>query len=69
MKANTDILKLIGNTPLVRINRMTEPGDAEIWGKLEGYNPGGSVADERKYRNRPGDGSCYKRLQTHSDNA
>lgn len=38
-------MDLIGNTPLVRINHMTGPGDAEIWAKLEGYNPGGSVKD------------------------
>ncbi|SPQ01256.1 cysteine synthase A, O-acetylserine sulfhydrolase A subunit [Candidatus Sulfobium mesophilum] len=45
MKLHEDILKLIGNTPLVRVNRMTAPEDAEIWAKLEGYNPGGSVKD------------------------
>lgn len=45
MELNKDILNLIGNTPLVRINRLTNPGDAEIWAKLEGYNPGGSVKD------------------------
>jgi cysteine synthase A len=45
MKLHEDILKLIGNTPLVRVNHMTGPGDAEIWAKLEGCNPGGSVKD------------------------
>ncbi len=45
MKLHEDILKLIGYTPLVRVNRMTAPEDAEIWAKLEGYNPGGSVKD------------------------
>lgn len=45
MQLNEDILRLIGNTPLVRINNMTASGDAEIWAKLEGYNPGGSVKD------------------------
>lgn len=38
-------MNLIGNTPLVRINRISPPGGAEIWGKLEGFNPGGSVKD------------------------
>ncbi|MDA8156009.1 MAG: cysteine synthase A [Actinomycetota bacterium] len=38
-------LELIGNTPLVRINRLAPPGGAEIWAKLEGFNPGGSVKD------------------------
>jgi cysteine synthase A len=45
MKLNEDVLRLIGNTPLVRVNKMTAPGDAEIWAKLEGCNPGGSVKD------------------------
>jgi len=38
-------LSLIGNTPLVKINRMVSAGYAEIWAKLEGQNPGGSVKD------------------------
>ncbi len=45
MKLNADVLNLIGNTPLVRINHLSGPGDAEIWAKLEGHNPGGSVKD------------------------
>ena len=45
MKLSEDILKLIGNTPLVRISRLTGAGDAEVWAKLEGCNPGGSVKD------------------------
>jgi cysteine synthase A len=45
MKLHTEILSLIGNTPLLRVNRMTGPEDAEIWAKLEGCNPGGSVKD------------------------
>jgi cysteine synthase A len=40
-----DILSLIGNTPLVRINRLLPEGGAELWAKLEGFNPGGSVKD------------------------
>ena len=40
-----DILRLIGNTPVVRLNRITDPENAEIWAKLEGFNPGGSVKD------------------------
>ncbi|MBI5102702.1 MAG: cysteine synthase A [Nitrospirae bacterium] len=40
-----NVLSLIGNTPLVRIDRLTGPDDAEIWAKLEGCNPGGSVKD------------------------
>jgi cysteine synthase A len=39
------VLDLIGNTPLVRLNKLPGPGGAEIWAKLEGFNPGGSVKD------------------------
>jgi cysteine synthase A len=45
MSAGSDVLKLIGNTPLVKINRLIGQGDAEVWAKIEGYNPGGSVKD------------------------
>ena len=45
MSVNDTILTVIGNTPLVRINRMAEAGSATIWAKLEGFNPGGSVKD------------------------
>lgn len=38
-------LDLIGNTPLVRLGRVTPKGAAVIWGKLESANPGGSVKD------------------------
>ncbi|MEW6674944.1 MAG: cysteine synthase A [Nitrospirota bacterium] len=40
-----NILSLIGNTPSVRINNLCSDDDAEIWAKLEGNNPGGSVKD------------------------
>ena len=39
------IVELIGNTPLVRFNRIVEPGMATVLGKLESANPGGSVKD------------------------
>ena len=45
MKLYKDVLDLIGNTPLVKINNLTAPEDAGIWAKLEGCNPGGSVKD------------------------
>jgi cysteine synthase A len=45
MKLNHDVLALIGNTPLVKINHMASAEDAEIWAKIEGNNPGGSVKD------------------------
>jgi cysteine synthase A len=43
MKAN-NILETIGNTPLVRINRLYQK-KVEIWMKLERANPGGSIKD------------------------
>lgn len=45
MKLHKDVLDLIGNTPLVKINNLAVPESAAIWAKLEGYNPGGSVKD------------------------
>jgi cysteine synthase A len=36
---------LIGNTPVVRLARVVEPGMAEVWIKLEGHNPAGSIKD------------------------
>ncbi|HEU4561732.1 MAG TPA: cysteine synthase A [Longimicrobium sp.] len=35
----------IGRTPTVRLDRVVEPGMAEVWVKLEGMNPGGSIKD------------------------
>jgi cysteine synthase A len=35
----------IGHTPLVRLEKMTEPDMAEVWMKVEGMNPGGSIKD------------------------
>ncbi|MBU9809494.1 cysteine synthase CysM [Rahnella sp. C60] len=55
----------IGNTPLVRLQRLTQGLDSEIWVKLEGNNPAGSVKDraalfmieqaEKRGEIRPGD--------------
>nr|WP_306310562.1 cysteine synthase CysM [Xenorhabdus aichiensis] len=39
----------IGNTPLVKLQRLTESIDAEIWVKLEGNNPAGSVKDRAAF--------------------
>ncbi|TIB77898.1 hypothetical protein E3Q23_01105 [Wallemia mellicola] len=44
--APTDgFLGAIGNTPLIRLNRLSEEVDADIYGKAEFMNPGGSVKD------------------------
>ncbi len=45
MKVFQGISKTIGSTPLVRINKMSEGLDAEIYAKLEFFNPLGSVKD------------------------
>lgn len=43
--ASRNSLEQIGGTALVRINRLSGPQDAVIWGKLESSNPGGSIKD------------------------
>jgi cysteine synthase A len=58
------ILDLIGDTPLIRLSRVVEPGMAEVCCKVEFFNPGRSVKDrigremieaaERDGRLRPG---------------
>ncbi|MBN1522559.1 MAG: cysteine synthase A [Candidatus Aureabacteria bacterium] len=45
MKIANNIIELIGNTPLVRLNRLTEGIDTEILVKLESFNPCSSVKD------------------------
>nr|WP_212775159.1 cysteine synthase A [Polycladomyces abyssicola] len=48
-RAVDNITDLIGKTPLVRLNRLPSPGDAEVYVKLEKFNPGGSVKDRTAY--------------------
>lgn len=45
MKISESITDLVGGTPMVRLNRLTEGLDCEIVVKLESQNPGGSVKD------------------------
>jgi cysteine synthase A len=35
----------VGRTPMARLIEVAEPGSAEVWVKLEGQNPGGSIKD------------------------
>ncbi len=58
------ILDTVGNTPLLRLNRIVSPASCSVWGKFESRNPGGSVKDriginmirtaEKSGRLRPG---------------
>lgn len=60
--------ELVGQTPMVRMNRLVGIDDAEIWAKLETMNPGGSIKDraalgivldaERRGELKPGDIIC-----------
>jgi cysteine synthase A len=45
LPAHKEITELIGKTPLVRLNRLSKPGVASIYVKVESFNPGGSVKD------------------------
>ena len=38
-----NILEAIGNTPLIKLNNMTDPDSADIFVKYEGLNVGGSI--------------------------
>ncbi len=64
-KRANSILELIGDTPIVRINKINENGAATVWAKLESRNPAGCVkeriglsmieAAEKEGAIRPGD--------------
>ncbi len=45
MSTHKDLLSAIGNTPLIRLNRVSQLTGCDIWGKAEFLNPGQSVKD------------------------
>ncbi|MFD2170660.1 cysteine synthase A [Tumebacillus lipolyticus] len=49
MRVANNIAELIGQTPIIKLNTIGGPDDAEIYVKLESFNPGGSVKDRIAY--------------------
>lgn len=45
MKISNNIYELIGNTPIIRLNSLTEKNSANVYVKLESFNPGSSIKD------------------------
>lgn len=45
MQVVESVVELIGRTPMVRLGGLKEPGEADIWAKLEYLNPGMSLKD------------------------
>lgn len=45
MKLYDSVLDLIGNTPIVKLNKIPDQAGAKVYIKLESFNPGGSVKD------------------------
>ena len=44
-KIYRNITELIGNTPIVKLNKLVPEGAADVYVKLEAFNPGSSVKD------------------------
>ncbi|MDP2602638.1 MAG: cysteine synthase A [Deltaproteobacteria bacterium] len=45
MNGARSVLDLIGSTPVVKLRTLPGKNDAEVWAKMESFNPGGSVKD------------------------
>ncbi len=50
MKVVNSVLEFIGNTPMIRLNRVTNGVEAAVLAKLEYLNPTGSVKDRTAAR-------------------
>ena len=48
-KVARDLTEIIGRTPLVRLNVISDETGVEVLGKLEACNPGGSIKDRAAY--------------------
>ena len=49
MKRYNSIIELIGNTPIVKLNKLPSKEGAQVYMKLESFNPGGSVKDRAAF--------------------
>ena len=45
IKAYNNVLELIGNTPLIKLNKVTEGLQGNFYAKVEAFNPGHSTKD------------------------
>jgi len=50
MKVVNSITELIGNTPIIKLNKITSPDHADVFVKLEMFNPSKSVKDRAAYQ-------------------
>jgi cysteine synthase len=57
MRIGRDVTELVGQTPMVQMNRRGGSSDAEIWAKLETMNRGGSSKEAA--RTARGWGLCW----------
>jgi len=48
-KLVNSVVDLIGNTPIIKLNNVTGPNDANVYVKVEYFNPGSSVKDRLAY--------------------
>ena len=51
MKYYNNILETIGNTPLIKLNKITKDLPCEVFAKVESFNPGNSVKDRMAVKN------------------